>query len=187
MKGMTVLAQMIIALAACTRQSGSGTTDEIPGVKETFDDRAGLVKSTLRNAADQVTGVGFYLNGVKEGSWVEYDQSTLLKSVTTYMGGKKEGLSLEFGASSQVKVQSYYHNDMRHGEYREFNGSLVKEERYYEYDKLEGIVKIFYDDGKLMEESSYQAGQRNGNATWYDRNGNPTIKYIYKDGVLIKS
>lgn len=52
--------------------------------------------------------------------------------------------------------------------------------------KLEGLVKIYYDGGKIMEEGAYQNGLREGISKWYDQNGNETITYKYKNGELVK-
>lgn len=75
---------------------------------------------------------------------------------------------------------------MRHGEYKEFNYATVKEQRNYKNGKLEGLVKIFYDNGKLMEDGMYQNGLREGVSKWYDQEGNVTITYEYKNGELVK-
>ena len=88
--------------------------------------------------------------------------------------------------NGQVVKRINHHNDVRHGEYREFTYTTVKEERFYQNGKLEGTVKIFYADGKLMEEGNYKNGLRDGLSRWYDQQGNMTIEYEYKNGELIK-
>jgi antitoxin component YwqK of YwqJK toxin-antitoxin module len=80
----------------------------------------------------------------------------------------------------------YYHKGVRHGEYKEFNYANLKEERVYSYGKIEGQVKIYYDNTKLMEESLYKNGVRDGVSKWFDQEGNLTIEYEYKNGELIK-
>ncbi len=110
----------------------------------------------------------------------------MVKSITSYVSGKKEGVLVEFNENGQLLRRCNYHNDLRDGEYKEYNYSTVKEERFYKNGKLEGTVKIFYADGKLMEEGLYKNGVRDGLSKWFDQQGNMTIEYEYKDGVLVK-
>jgi antitoxin component YwqK of YwqJK toxin-antitoxin module len=56
----------------------------------------------------------------------------------------------------------------------------------YVSGKLEGTVRIFYENSKLMEESLYKNGLRDGVSKWYDQEGNLTIQYEYKNGELVK-
>lgn len=93
---------------------------------------------------------------------------------------------MEFNFSNQLVRSCFYHNDLRDGEYKEFNNSNPKELRYYEKGKQQGVARLFYDDGRLMEESYYKDGLRDGICRWYDKDGKLTIQYEYKKGELIK-
>ena len=145
-----------------------------------------MALSEVKDASGKITARGYLLNGKKQGAWVEYLDNNLIRAVTSYDQDKKEGLYLEFSNSNQVKRSCFYHQDQRHGEYREFQGVAVKEERTYDNGKPIGVVKIYYDNGKLMEESLYENGLRNGVSKWYDQNGNLSIEYEYKNGELVK-
>jgi antitoxin component YwqK of YwqJK toxin-antitoxin module len=56
----------------------------------------------------------------------------------------------------------------------------------YKYGKIEGTVKIYYDNSKVMEEGLYKNGLRDGVSKWYDQEGKLTIEYQYKNGELVK-
>jgi antitoxin component YwqK of YwqJK toxin-antitoxin module len=90
------------------------------------------------------------------------------------------------GANNQLAKRISYHHDLKHGEYREYLFSILKEERNYQNDKMEGTVRVYYDTGKIMEEGNYKNGIRDGVSKWYDQEGNVTIEYEYKEGQLIK-
>jgi len=102
------------------------------------------------------------------------------------VNGKREGLALEINSSGQLEKQMMYHSDLLDGTYKEFKYTTLKEERNYKNGKLEGIVKVYYDNGKIMEEGAYQNGIRHGVSKWYDQEGNVTIEYEYENGKLIK-
>jgi antitoxin component YwqK of YwqJK toxin-antitoxin module len=168
-------------------QSGQGTADQ-PGIVKQFSDMPDLATSEIRDAADQIITTGYYLNGLKENSWIDYEPATgIVSTVTNYMRGKKEGVLLVFHPVTQQLVRmSFFHNDLLDGEYREFTGTTLQEVRHYENGKLEGISKLFYDTGVLMEAGNYRNGVRDGASKWYDQKGNLTIEYEYKKGQLVE-
>lgn len=197
---------ILILLASCTQEKpnqktndqplvesitqsavDSITTDPIPvgANQETFEDKPGLVRAIVNNGP-AISCKAITLTENVKGIWSEFQPNGLLKSATSYVNGAKEGLSVELNQSGQMTKCFFHHNNMRHGEYKEFNYSSVKEERTYKMGKLEGLVKIYYDGGKIMEEGAYQNGLREGISKWYDQNGNETITYKYKNGELVK-
>ena len=179
-------------LTSCDRSSPNknlvqGTSAQLGMVRE-YPDTPGLSKTEIRNASDRVVTTGYYLDGLKESSWVEYIPANgIMKTVTSYVRGKKEGVFLEFNPGTQQLVrQSFFHNDLRHGEYREFNGGILKEIGYYENGKKEGVSKLFYDTGVTMEEGYYKNGVRDGMSKWYNQEGKITMQYEYRDGQMVK-
>lgn len=169
------------------QKGGQETISQLVGITKEFTDTPGLTKTEIRDASDKIITTGYILNGKKESSWVDYyPHNGMIKTVTTYVQDKKEGLFIEFNASNQLLRQCSFHNDLRHGEYKEYSGANVKEDRYYENGKLEGVARIFYENGKIMEVGYYKKGLREGTSKWYDQNGSITIEYEYKGGKLVK-
>ncbi len=177
-------------LMACTNSAEfseatiSGLAD-LPAnaVKQPYDNNPDLVKVTITEA----TGIkeGDYLNGKRAGTWTEYHQTGLVRNITSYVDGVKQGAYLEIDDRGQLLKVAYYHNGELHGTYKEFNRARVKEERNYANGKIEGIAKVYYDNGNIMEEGAYTNGLRHGVSKWYDQEGNITIEYEYKDGELV--
>lgn len=162
-----------------------GSTD-IPAnaLKEELSE--GITKIKVNDVAGNLLQSGIVKEGKKQGNWIEYYPNALVKSITPYVDGKMEGLRVEFSNNGQLEKSMEYHNGLLNGDYKELRYSSTKEERYYENGKLEGTVKIYYDNGKIMEEGLYKNGTRDGLSKWYDQEGNVTIEYEYKNGELVK-
>ncbi|MEQ8574188.1 MAG: hypothetical protein RIB63_09005, partial [Fulvivirga sp.] len=125
---------------------------ELPAgaIKEPYDDNPDMVKVTINRATGNAEGD--YLNGQRVGTWTEYHQTGLVKSSASYVNGVQQGLFTEIDDRGQLQRISYYHNGQLHGSWKEFNRARVKEERTYKNGKIEGVVKVYYDTGNIMEE-----------------------------------
>ncbi len=186
-----------VILVSCSAPGSTDTAVEESGLtensalpagaqREPFPDNPALEKITLRDGSGAIIQSGTLLNGQRSGVWTEFQNNGAIKSMTGYIDGKKEGWYVEVNNNGQVTRKIEYHNNLRHGEYKEFEYMSTKEERFYQNDKLEGLVKIYYPGGKIMEEGSYKNGTRHGLSKWYDQEGNVTIEYEYKEGQLVK-
>lgn len=75
------------------------------------------------------------------------------------------------------KKTDYYYGDTKQAEYTLKNG------------KLDGVLKVFYENGQLKKTGSYKNGLANGNFIEYDANGNKSFEYYMsndtKNGKLI--
>lgn len=152
--------------------------------KEPYDDNPNLVKVTIPGSGDAFS-TGDYLNGKRNGNWIEHHPNGVVKSVTGYIDGVKQGGFTTVDDKGQLEASGYYHNGELHGAWKQFNRARVKEERTYINGKLEGVVKVYYPTGKIMEEGMYTNGVRDGVSKWYDQDGNITIEYEYDNGELL--
>jgi antitoxin component YwqK of YwqJK toxin-antitoxin module len=158
-----------------------------PGVVlEDFGDGLGIQHAVARGTGDNFRTEGTYREGRREGTWIEYHPNGRVSTITGYVGGKKEGLYMAFNEHGSTLVTCTYHNNMRHGVYKTWSGSVLKEIKNYNSDKLEGITKSYYDDGTLQEEGQFINGQREGISRWYDSKGKLSIEYEYRNGELVK-
>ena len=173
-------------LSVSNESNSNDTAMDIPAnaIKEELSD--GITKITVNDGAGNLSQAGIVKEGKRQGNWIEYYPNALVKSITPYVDGKMEGLRVEFSNNGQLEKSMEYHNGMLHGYYKELRYNTTREERYYENGKLEGTVRIYYDNGKIMEEGLYKNGTRDGISKWYDQEGNVTIEYEYKNGELIK-
>ena len=138
---------------------------------ETVDvskERDGLYNRTFNKTRVE----GTVKNGVKEGNWCEFDvDKNSLRRVIQYHNGKKDGIYLELTENGYVVKKSEFTED----------GVMVKKNTYKD-DKLDGEQTALYDNGKLQEVAHYKDGTRDGETTWYGREGNKRMTINYKRG-----
>ncbi len=152
-------------------------------IKEPYENNPDLIRVTLEAATGN--SQGDYLNGQRTGTWTEYSQTGMPKTITTYVDGIQQGAYFEIDDRGQLQKVAYYGNGQLNGDWKQFNHTRIKEERHYANGKIDGMVKIYYDNGKILEEGQYAKGLRNGISKWYDQEGNVTIEYEYNNGELV--
>jgi antitoxin component YwqK of YwqJK toxin-antitoxin module len=155
-------------------------TQEYPG-------RTDLVRVSIVDIGGKVKEQGDYLNGKKHGAWTVFHHNGFVKSITSYIDGKKQGSHLELSDRGQLEIKAHYFDDQLHGEYVRYKFTRIKEEKFYRNGKLDGKYVMFYTNGKILEESNYTDGLRDGIARWYDEDGNITIQYLYEMGERIEN
>jgi antitoxin component YwqK of YwqJK toxin-antitoxin module len=77
-------------------------------------------------------------------------------------------------------------NKQREGEWKMyFKGKdMVLQLENYKAGKLDGLTKLYYDNGKVSEEINYKDGVRNGSYKKYTPAGKLEEDSVYKDGKL---
>lgn len=189
MKQIIVLISLTFFVACNTSNKPSVSKDNnlpIGAIEQPFEDNANMSVVTTKDALGNLSAYGIYVNGVREGAWVEYHPNGHVKAVIGYENGKREGQAVELDDRGQLLERFTYHNDLLHGPYTKYNRTRIKEESNYKNGKLNGELKKYYDNGKVIEESFYKNGKLDGVSRWYDQQGNMTIEYTYKDGEWIK-
>ena len=53
-------------------------------------------------------------------------------------------------------------------------------------EQIDGMVKAFFENGKLMGVANFKDGLQDGEAIEYDKNGNVIKKVLYKNGNIVK-
>ncbi|MFK8010138.1 MAG: toxin-antitoxin system YwqK family antitoxin, partial [Saprospiraceae bacterium] len=110
-------------------------------------------------------------------------------TVTNYVDGKKEGLYLEAETSNRVKTIGSYANDVKHGKWITYNFSRREIEQDYNNGKLHGFSRTFYKsgkDGQVKEEIEFSNGVQDGVYRYYKEDGTITMDYVYKNGEIIE-
>lgn len=119
-------------------------------------------KWVLNYAPGNVKGTGEYsAAGQREGKWVFYYPSGMLKAQETYAGGKLQG------------SQDYYFE----------NGNPSSHENYVN-GELEGISTSYYYAGNKRSVVIYKAGKKDGEERNFYSNGALLSTYIYTNGQL---
>ena len=177
-------------LTGCNQQDTPAEGEMVPPLPpaaklEPFDDGSGVVRVTVYDAGGTVVEQGYYRNGYREGTYTTFGDKGIIKTITGYVHGKKEGQEVVINKNGQLEERYTYHNGQLDGPYIKFNRNRLKETRDYVNGKLHGKIEKFYPNGKVMERSYYVDGKMHGIARWYDREGNNTIAYEYKNGELV--
>lgn len=132
----------------------------------------------------EYTHQGYYVNSKKNGNWVTFLSSNLVFKVETWKNGLKDGLSLQFDRKSKLTGMENYKDG-------ELNGLCIyyapasdypQKEMTYNMGKLEGMYRIFYESGKIQEESFYRTNLKSGPSRWYNKNGHVIALYNYVNG-----
>lgn len=123
-----------------------------------------------------------HIEGVKEGNWLFYYDSTyqeLFKE--NYVGGMKHGVQLYYHKNGNLKKFETYNMNSLDGKKIEYyyvkdfadSTSLQpKLEIDYKQGKYHGKYILYAPDGKTMMEETYVMDKKDGELKYYQRNGN---------------
>ncbi len=181
---------LILALClACQQQSGSSA-----GVaNETLDLNGYLTEQLKGSSAEYVVKrdangtlmeEGFVDGANKTGIWTTYNvEKGTVKSITPYLDGQLNGRYLEFDDNNRVVAQRGYKNGQLHGFAATYRFNNIMESFQYVNGILNGEYKKYFDTGgKLQQEAIYKNGKLDGTMRFYNKEGQVTLEYEYKNG-----
>lgn len=168
------------------------TTGDFSGYEITKVAGSNFEKATKKNAqTGQLMEDGYILNGRKTGTWTTYhpNDNITVYTATNYVDGKKEGVYIEAEKNNRVKTIGSYANDVKHGKWITYNFSRRESEQDYKNGKLHGFSRTFYKtgkDGQVKEEIEFENGVQNGVYRYYKEDGSISIDYVYKNGEIVE-
>jgi antitoxin component YwqK of YwqJK toxin-antitoxin module len=132
----------------------------------------------------EYTHQGSYIDGKKHGNWATFLSNDMLFKLETWKYGLKDGISLQFDRKSKLTGLENYKNDQLNGlcVYYAPASDFPQKEMSYNMGKLEGMARIFYENGKIQEESFYKDNQKSGPSRWYGKTGRMIALYNYVNG-----
>lgn len=127
---------------------------------------------------------GTVLNGKKDGTWIEYLNSSYLpKKIVNYQDGVKNGIFIEIDKTGSITKKAEYKNDKLEGQYSEwYRGGRLSSMHTYKNGVMDGKQIICYEKGGNLEVAEYKDGYRNGLTTWFYENGAKKMTIEYTDG-----
>jgi antitoxin component YwqK of YwqJK toxin-antitoxin module len=161
-------------------------------------------------ASGKIEQVGNYKNGKAINEWTWYYENGEVLRIEGFINGKEEGESIEYDKNGNEIVKGeyveghkdgtwFYVNDLyklvgdydegvKSGNWKQIytpNGKVVSETNFYE-GLRDGIVKYYYDTGVLKVEGKYESGLKQGDWKYYSEQGVKTLTVKYSEGVDLK-
>jgi len=135
------------------------------------------------------------VNGLKEGKWVEYIDSSFKIStdttspyfmLTIYKAGMRSGTVRKYYKTGPLMEETPFtaSGEYVYGSYSQYyeNGQVKWIEPYFD-STLNGIVKEYYVNGVIEQEIPYLKGKKNGVAKLYYENGVVNQEDPYTNGL----
>ncbi|MEN8137227.1 MAG: hypothetical protein ABFR62_02235 [Bacteroidota bacterium] len=127
-----------------------------------------------------------FINGKEEGESVEYDRSGNIVAKGEYIEGQKEGEW--FYITDKYRHEGGYEEGMKTGNWKQIhitNDKIVSETYFYE-GLRDGDVKYYYDNGIIKVEGNFESGLKQGDWNYYNEQGAKTLTVKYSAGVDVK-
>ncbi|KOS08428.1 hypothetical protein AM493_19150 [Flavobacterium akiainvivens] len=147
--------------------------------------RHGQWKGTYESKRTRYEGT--FDHGKETGTFKFYnDDAKSTLAATRVFNADGSCYTTFFDANGKKVNEGKEVNKEREGEWKMyFKGKdMVMQLENYKAGKLEGLTKIFYDNGKVAEEISYKNGLRNGSYKKYMSTGKLKEESTYKDNKL---
>lgn len=149
-----------------------------------FEEAFDLSKSpdTSNYLPGQLISIGSLKNGKKEGVWYRFNASGKINSIYYFNDDKKVGGHLgyyENGSLMTVEYKDENEKTIFKSEYYENGNPYVKAD--YVDGRLEGIYKIYWDNGYLRKIAVIDKGRINGFVLSFDRSGQLSGSNYYLD------
>jgi len=180
------------AATAAKTQSGSVSSEDPDYAKaELMDLGNGYQFGTIVRQSGHIDGKGTFLNGKKDGTWVNYhdrvqDFGPNVEILTTYKEGVKHGTEMIIDAAGRVNELMFYTNGKKQGPHSKYQHTATVDETNYKNGELHGSKKMYYIDGTLQMETTYVDGKRNGIERYYDQQGQVMMETEFVNGVKQK-
>lgn len=125
---------------------------------------------------------GFFNQDKPDREWIWYYPNGIKKREEAYLKGKLEGLYVEYDSIENVILKGEYFDDVRTGEWFYAVGDII-EEGSYELGEKDGEWKHYYSEtGQLRFIGKYRKGDADGTHKWYYPNGNIELIGEYRVG-----
>ena len=132
---------------------------------------------------------GTFVDGTKQGVWVEYYQTNIIKNEITYTNDEIDGFAKTYYIDGTLKEQGIWKTDKWVGEYKYFyeNGNPQYLWNYSTSGQRTGNQKYFHDNGNIMIEGNWQEGKETGVIKEFSETGKIVAEKSFNDGVFDES
>ena len=125
-----------------------------------------------------------YERGTPVGEWKYFHDNGQLSRTVKYDDGKPNGEIEVRRADGTLQAKRIYKNAKRDGQWLVYDDSGEKPSREDNYvdGKLNGVSKLWYDNGQLAQEIKLKDGQRHGVSTEWDKEGVKRAEVTFANG-----
>ena len=127
-----------------------------------------------------------YLNGIKHGSYTEYDIDGNIYATGSYLNNRMNGEWIWYFPSGKIYYKETYLNGNEEGtSFRYYESGQVENEYNYEYGSRQGESISYFENGNIDNKMTYIDDNIHGSRSFYDKNGKLQLTRIYNHGLLI--
>lgn len=125
---------------------------------------------------------GYILDGSRNGMWLDYGADGRVSMIQHFVNGKLNGPVFTFDNRGQINAQTDYYDGTYHGMKSTYKFGRPQEEIPYVMGKINGVMKKYYTNNKLMEEIEYKDNVQDGYYRHFNEEGTVDLEYLYKKG-----
>ncbi len=146
--------------------------------------RTGIWKKHYDNG--DIRYKGQFKNGKEVGTFNFYKQGSPYPVIVKVFSPTSDTATVKFYSKSRVKTKGKMIGKKRVGKWTYYfsDGKRLFSEENYADGKLHGVLKNYYNNGKLTEVSEYKNGKKEGNSKIYTEDGILIEDINYVAGVL---
>jgi antitoxin component YwqK of YwqJK toxin-antitoxin module len=133
-----------------------------------------------------------YLNGKEHGPFILWFSNGQTEQIGEFVNGLPDGPIKSYTETGKVRKIVTYKNGYRHGKTTIYNVSIknsskdvqptIAEELHYKDGYLDGVVKTYTTNNKLLSYTEYKQGKIHGRKTDFDFNGIKLKEEFYVEG-----
>ena len=99
---------------------------------------------------------------------------------------KQEGTWTFYYETGEVSAKVDFHNDQQGHTVFFYRNGNIRQDGQIENGLAQGLVKHYYEDGQLKEESQWMKNKRHGTTIYFDSLTHKGDTILYDNGTLIK-
>lgn len=133
-----------------------------------------------------IMAMGMYLNQLRHGAWVFFDELENRICEEQYNNGEKTGVWKTYYIDGNINEEVSYAKDKKNGPWIQyFTDGVVKVQGNYVNGLLEGEIQYYHPNGAVRIVGSYIHNFKEGNWKFFDEEGALVKEQKYVKGVLL--